>query len=234
MTRKFIAILGGLWFLNFYITEISHAQSLDLAVKGYGISFGNSRNFNGFRFNLRDSQVEDINGMNFTLWRAKNSEQATVRGISIGLSPEAGNLHGLMIGALGVGADRQLEGISLGLLGVGAGRSVKGIALGGLAAGSGEDITGITIGGLVAGAGQSIKGVTIGGLGVGCGEDITGITIGGLAAGAGRNDQGIHRLGGLGVGSGEDMTGITLGGCGCRCGRNYKRIDSWSAWRRCR
>ena len=61
MTRKFIVILGGLWLLNFYITEICQAQSLDLAVKGYGISFGNSRNFNGLCFNLRDSQVEEIN-----------------------------------------------------------------------------------------------------------------------------------------------------------------------------
>ena len=188
MAGRFFVILLAVWFLNFHITEISQAQSLDLALKGYGISFGNSKNFNGLRFNLRDSQLEEINGLNFTLWRTKDNQSATVRGMSVGLSPEAGNLHGLMLGALGVGADKQLEGISLGLLGVGAGQSVTGIALGGIGAGSGEDLTGITIGGLVAGAGQSIKGITIGGLAVGCGEDLTGINIGGLVTGAGTID----------------------------------------------
>ena len=120
MIGRFFVILSAVWFLNFHITKISQAQSLDLALKGYGISFGNSKNFNGLRFNLRDSQVEEINGLNFTLWQADDNERATVRGISVGLSLEAGNLHGLMIGGLGVVAHKQLEGISAGLLGAGA------------------------------------------------------------------------------------------------------------------
>ena len=219
MTGRFIGIFLTLCFLNLHITEISQAQSLDLSLKGYGISFGNSKNFNGLRLNLRDSQVEEINGLNFTLWRANENERATVRGISVGLSPEAGNLHGLMIGGLGVAADKQLEGISLGLLGVGAGRSVKGITIGGLGAGSGEDITGIAIGGLGAGAGRSIKGITIGGLGAGSGEDMTGITIGGLGAGAGRNLKGLT-VGLLGAGAGHDIVGVTLGGLAAGAGGN--------------
>ena len=139
MTGRFIVILLAVWFLNLHITELSQAQSFDLSLKGYGISFGNSKNFNGLRFNLRDSQVEEINGLNFTLWQGNDNERATVRGISVGLSLKARNLHGLMIGGLGVVVHKQLEGISVGLLGVGAGRSVKGITLGGLGAGSGED-----------------------------------------------------------------------------------------------
>lgn len=219
MTGRFIVILLAVWFLNFHIAEISQAQSLDLSLKGYGISFGNSKNFNGLRFNLRDSQVEEINGLNFTLWQADDNEKATVRGISVGLSLEAGNLHGLMIGGLGVVAHKQLEGISVGLLGVGAGRSVKGITLGGLGAGSGEDITGIVIGGLGAGAGRSIKGITIGGLAAGSGEDITGVTIGGLGAGAGRNLKGLT-VGLLGAGAGRDIVGVTLGGLAAGAGGN--------------
>lgn len=240
MTRKFIVILGGLWFLNLYITEISQAQSLDLSIKGYGISFGNSKNFNGLRFNLRDSQVEEINGLNFTLWQGDDNERATVRGISVGLSLEAGNLHGLMIGGLDVVAHKQLEGISVGLLGVGAGRSVKGITLGGLgagagrsikgitigglAAGSGKDMTGVTIGGLGAGAGRNLKGLTVGLLGAGAGRDIVGVTLGGLAAGAGGDITGLT-IGLLGVGAGENVTGISVGGVGIGAGNKLKWIN---------
>ena len=60
MVGRFFVILLGVWFLNFHITKMSQAQSLDLSLKGYGISFGNSKNFNGLRFNLRDSQLEEI------------------------------------------------------------------------------------------------------------------------------------------------------------------------------
>ncbi|MDA3860104.1 MAG: hypothetical protein PF445_02670 [Melioribacteraceae bacterium] len=46
--------------------------SLDIPSSNWGLSFGNSKNFNGFRFNYRDCDVETINGFNLTMWDAKS------------------------------------------------------------------------------------------------------------------------------------------------------------------
>ena len=56
-------------FLSLFllITPKISPQSLDIPVKGYGISFGNSKKFTGFRLNFRDRQVREINGINVTL-----------------------------------------------------------------------------------------------------------------------------------------------------------------------
>jgi hypothetical protein len=210
--RWSVVILSSALFLSVNTATVLHAKSLDIPIKGYGLSFGNSKRFNGVRFNFRDSQVEEINGINFTLWRAKENKQAIVRGMSLGLLPEAGDLLGLQMG-LGIAAERELKGVSLGLLGAGAGNNTLGITIGGLGAGSGGDMTGIAIGGLGAGAGRDMKGITITLLGAGAGRDATGVTIGGLGAGAGRNMTGIS-VGGVGAGCGNELKGITVGGIG--------------------
>lgn len=43
-----------------------------------GISFGNSSRHDGLRFNWRDSDLELINGVNVTLWRAADELTGTV------------------------------------------------------------------------------------------------------------------------------------------------------------
>jgi hypothetical protein len=217
----------------------SYAQALNIPFKEAGISFGNSKVFNGLRLNFRDRQVEKINGLNITFWKAKENEEAKVNGVSFGLLPEAGYLRGVQLGILGVGAEREIRGISLGLLGagsgdrvcglaagglgIGAGKSMTGIFLGGLGAGSGGTLNGVVIGGLGAGAGGDIKGLAIGGLGVGSGGNLTGISLAGMGAGASGNIKGIT-LALLGAGAGEDMTGITVGGLGAGCGGDLKGI----------
>ena len=44
------------------------AQSLDIPSKKWGLSFGNSKEFTGLRFNFRDHGVVRITGVNVTLW----------------------------------------------------------------------------------------------------------------------------------------------------------------------
>jgi hypothetical protein len=215
-----------------------YSQSLDIPAKGYGLSFGNSKNFSGIRFNFRDRHVEEINGINFTLWRSKENKDAIVNGISIGIFPEAGHLYGIQIGGLGVsgdevsgitlgligaGSEGDLSGICIGGIGVGAGNSIKGLSVGLVGAGAGNEISGISIGGLGAGAGNNCSGIMIGGLGAGAGNDIRGITIGGLGAGAGNNVEGIT-IGGLGAGAGDKITGITIGGLGAGSGNELTGI----------
>ncbi len=209
-------------------------QSLDFPSKKWGISFGNSREFSGLRFNFRDSGVRRISGINVTFWQPKkDNTEAYVRGLSLGVIPGGGYLSGIQIGLLGVAADKDLAGISIGGLGVGSGRDVIGINIGGLGAGAGENMTGlnigglgmgagenlvgINIGGLGAGAGENVMGLNIGGLGVGAGEDLIGINIGGIGAGAGRNMKGLN-IGGIGAGAGENMIGINIGGIGVGSG----------------
>ncbi|MCZ6680612.1 MAG: hypothetical protein O7E52_25560, partial [Candidatus Poribacteria bacterium] len=139
MMRNFVFVLLFILMLNVHIPDISHAQSIDLPVKGYGLSFGNSKNFTGIRLNFRDYRVEEINGINITLWPAKDNGQAIVRGLSLGLGPEAGDFLGVQIGVAASATDR-LRGISFGLLAAGAGNRASGLIAGGLAAGAGESM----------------------------------------------------------------------------------------------
>ncbi len=211
------------WMFFFVFSQINpstgSSQSLNIPSKHFGLSIGNSKKFKGFRINFRDHKVEEINGINVTLWRSKNNRSAEVNGISLGIMPDAGYLNGIQLGALGVGADKKVSGVSLGLLGVGAGTEINGIAIGGLGAGSGVHTKGLVIGGLGAGSGGNMTGISIGGLGAGAGGDMTGISVGGLGAGAGGNMSGLS-IGGLGAGAGGNLTGITIGGLGAGAGGN--------------
>ncbi|TRZ90863.1 hypothetical protein D4R89_03725, partial [bacterium] len=168
---------GLVLFLMFAGSSPLSGQSLNFPSNKWGISFGNSREFMGLRFNYRDSRVRRISGINVTLWQPrKDNKEAAVSGISLGVIPGGGTLKGLQLGLLGIAAETKLSGISVGLLGLG----------------SGGDINGINIGGLGAGAGENVKGLSVGGLGIGAGEDLFGINIGGLGAGAGRNMTGLN------------------------------------------
>ncbi len=217
-------ILFATFFFSTLCTNPLYAKSFDLARNNSGVSFGNSKKFNGLRINFCDREVEKINGVNVTIWHARNNKKAIVNGISLGLwAPGAGYLRGIQIGGIGVTAEKELKGISLALLGAGSGGDISGITIGGLGAGAGGDIKGFTFGLLGAGAGGDMTGITIGGLGAGAGGDITGISIGGLGAGAGGDIKGFT-LGLLGAGAGGNMTGITIGGLGAGCGNVMKGI----------
>ena len=211
----------------------AQAKSLDFPSSEWGISFGNSQRFNGLRFNYRDHDVEEINGVNVTLWKGYRPQTSVIRGVSFGVLPSGGRLVGLNLGLLGAGAEQDLHGLSLGLLGAGAGGNihgitvgalgcgaggnVRGLALGGLGAGAGGNVTGIVMGWLGCGAGGNVTGCSLGLLGCGAGGNVSGITLGGLGCGAGGNLKGIA-LGGLGAGAGGNVTGIVVGGLGCGAG----------------
>ena len=58
------------------------AQSLDLAVRGFGLSLGNSSRFNGLRVNAVDHGVEQVNGFNLTAWNPHKNADAVYNGIA--------------------------------------------------------------------------------------------------------------------------------------------------------
>jgi len=220
--RKTNIFLLCIFFL-FLISSSIIAQSLDIPSSKGGISFGNSKYFNGLRFNFRDSEVDKINGLNVTLWTAKNNNQAVVNGFSLGIAPSAGSLNGLNIGFGGVAAGRSLNGISLGVLGIGSGNEMSGIMIGGLGAGSGGNVRGIVLGGLGAGSGGNIQGIGLGLLGVGAGGNLSGVMIGGIGVGAGGDANGIM-ISGLGAGVGGNFNGLGIGGIGMGCGGHLKGV----------
>ena len=200
--------------LMFFASSTLFSQSFDFPSKKWGISFGNSKEFTGLRFNFRDSRVKRITDINVTLWPPKkDNEEARVNGLSLGVAAGGGYMHGVHLGVLGVGAEKNLAGFSVGLIGVGSGENVTGLNIGGLGVGAGEDLIGINIGGLGVGAGENLIGINIGVLGAGAGENMTGLNIGGLGVGAGENLIGIN-IGGLGAGAGEKSVGLTIGGLG--------------------
>lgn len=68
----------------------SNGKALNFPFRKYGISLGNSYEFNGVRINLADQNVIKINGLNITAWiRLFKNENAIVNGISIGVIPTA-------------------------------------------------------------------------------------------------------------------------------------------------
>jgi hypothetical protein len=216
---------GLILFLISAANQALFGQSFDIPNKKWGLSFGNSPEFTGLRFNFRDNQVRHIRGVNITLWQPrKDNKDSVIDGISFGLIPGGGTLRGVQIGILGASAEKMMSGINIGGLGVGCGGDVSGINIGGLGVGAGNDMIGINIGGLGMGAGKNLRGINIGGLGAGAGEDIIGVNIGGLGIGASRNAQGIN-IGGLGAGAGQDMIGINIGGLGLGAGRRLAGIN---------
>jgi hypothetical protein len=213
-------LIAGITFLTLFASSTLFSQSFDFPSKKWGISFGNSKEFTGLRFNFQDRQVRRITGINITLWMPKkDNEVARVRGLSLGVIPGGGYVHGIQLGVLGVAAEKNLVGLSVGLLGVGSGKDVVGVNIGGLGAGAGENLKGLNIGGLGVGAGEDLTGINIGGFGAGAGENLTGINFGGFGVGAGENLTGIN-IGGFGVGGGGDVKGLNIGGLGAGAGEN--------------
>jgi len=191
---------------------LAGAQSLDIPSKRWGLSFGNSSEFTGLRFNFRDSRVKRITGVNVTLWGPRqDNEEAVVTGLSFGLLPGGAHLRGVQIGLLGIVGMKSITGVSIAPLGLGAAENVIGINLAGLGLGAGESIVGISLAGLGLGAGKDVRGITVGGLGVGAGERMIGLNVGGIGLGAGKKLVGIN-VAGVGAGAGDLLAGLTISG----------------------
>ena len=180
------------------------ASDFSIPTRHAGISFGNSKQFTGIRFNFRDTHVQEVRGINITFWAPGKNPDAKITGLALGLvSPQAKYIHGMAAG-LGVSADH-FRGLGIGVLGMG-GETIHGVCIGGLGLG-GKDLHGLLIGGLGVG-GETIRGLGIGGLGIG-GEDLKGVFLGGLGVG-GNHIRGFA-IGMLGVG-GQKLQGVMLGG----------------------
>jgi hypothetical protein len=200
-------------------------HSLDLTVNDVGLSIGDSRKVTGIRLNFRDKRLEEVNGINATIWTPYDEPNGVVRGLALGLpATGARRIDGIGAGIFGVGAAESIRGIALGGVGVGVGGNLSGIAIGGVGVGGGGDVRGISIGGVGVGTGGNLHGLSIGGIGVGTGGNARGILIGGIGAGVGGDVEGIS-VGGIGVGAGGNVKGLSIGGVGVGAGGNMTGVQ---------
>jgi hypothetical protein len=205
----------------------AQGQSLDIPSKRWGISFGNSTEFTGLRFNIIDKDIDRIDGINVSAWHG-DLDRATgkFRGVGIGLPLASGTAYrsGFSVGLFGVAASEEIYGVNIAGLAVGCGEKLVGINVAGLAVGSGETVKGMNAALLAVGAGQDVWGINVAGLACGAGESMTGLNVGGLAVGAGENVSGIN-LSLLAAGSGENLTGISFAGLAVGCGETLKGVS---------
>ena len=182
--------------------------SIDIPSSTWGISFGNSKNFSGIRFNFRECNVERVNGFNFTLWEAKSVRYSEVNGISLGVVPHASRLNGLNVG-FGLISEEQMNGLNLGVLAGVSNGYINGINIGGLALVSNGSMLGINFGGLALVSNGDIGGINFGGLAQVANGNLIGINFGGLALVANKNLTGLN-FGGLALVSDGELSGINL------------------------
>lgn len=207
MIRKtlVVLILAGLANAN-----LAGAFSFDLPDSEHGLSFGNSINFTGIRFNVQDKYAETINGVNFTLWGGGHQADLfaeTVNGLSLGLQPTAGEINGVALSGFSVVSNR-LHGFAFAPYGVDATEQMQGMALGGLwVGGRNSAVQGVALAGLWSTA-KTLEGLSLGAVnltqkttGVQIGlfnrtQDLNGIQIG-LLNYAGNNPAGLKLLPGI-------------------------------------
>ncbi len=153
---------------------LSNGKALNLPMKKYGISVGNSREFNGIRINLTDRDVKVINGINVTLWLPGRNTNSVYNGISTGVIANGGTMRPINAGLVGLGAAHSLSGLSVGGLLIGAGDHINGLSFSGLYTEGQKAINGIACSGLFIGSDGTINGLACSGLFVVSGGDING------------------------------------------------------------
>jgi len=187
-------------------------RSLDLAINGFGVSFGNSTRFTGLRFNLVDRDVEEIKGINLTFWKPRENPNAVIRGITLGLvAPEADRIEGISAGAVAVVGGSGISGISAAGLAVVSDGGIAGMAFGGLATVAEGGAGGLVAGGLASVIDGRMTGACIGGLASVVEGSMTGLSFGGLASVTEGGFSGIS-FGGLASVIEGPTAGISLGG----------------------
>jgi len=59
-------------------------ESFDLMISNTGLSFGNGQHMNGVRITWRDGDFEEVNGINFSVWKPYDNPYGVVHGVSFG------------------------------------------------------------------------------------------------------------------------------------------------------
>lgn len=201
---------------------------LDLTIGNVGVGLGNSPRIHGLRFNLRDEGVEEVSGLNLTLWSPGENPESRVRGVALGLAaPAARDITGLALGLGAVVSHDSLRGIALGgltvidqgeMTGVEAaliatiaqGRAL-GLRMAGVASVSQGEIYGVNLSGVATVSQGSFTGVNASGVATVSQGDLTGLHLSGLATVCQGHLTGLHLTGLVAVNQGRHE-GVSLAG----------------------
>ena len=85
VARSLLALAVASSLLPSHGNAQERRRSLDLKVGGYGISIGDSRRVNGLRLNFRDSRLEEVNGINVTIWHPYRDGGGRITGLAMGV-----------------------------------------------------------------------------------------------------------------------------------------------------
>jgi hypothetical protein len=180
-------------------------KALNIPFRKYGLSIGNSSEFNGIRINFEDKNVKRINGLNVTFWSDnflrfekwinEANYSSVINGISIGVMSTAGSMQPINIGLLCVRASpNNLNGLSIGGITVLSGNN-NGLSISGLLTQTAV-INGIAISGLFVAGVRGINGLAIGGLVVSSDtRDINGVAFSPGVLYCGNNFKGVGTSG---------------------------------------
>lgn len=197
--------------------------SIDLPSRKWGLSIGNSNNFNGIRFNYRDCNVETINGLIFTIWDARSVKNSEVNGISIGGMPHASRLNGLNVG-LGFIGEEEVNGINLGILAAVSNGNMNGLNIGGLATVASSNMSGVNFGGLAVVSEGDMRGLNFAGLAQVANGNLSGINFGGLAVVSQGNLSGFS-FAGLALVADGHLSGVNISLLACVANENMTGIN---------
>jgi hypothetical protein len=197
----------------------SDFKAINIPVKKYGISFGNSSEFTGIRINLADKDIKRINGLNVTFWARKlkywsdnvQMQKSVVNGISTGIIPTCGTMNGINTGVLRVVAMKEMNGLSISGLNLFSKGDINGLSFSGLITQC-DILSGFAVSVIGAAGTGGINGLAIGGLTVGSDRsDINGVaaTLGVLYCGSDFNGVGVS---GIFLKS-ETFRGVSIAGC---------------------
>jgi len=196
----------------------NNGNALNFPFRKYGISIGNSYEFNGLRINYNNKNVRELNGVNITGIGGTSNLDAKMTGINICLFQIVGEMQFINLGIGGMLTGR-MNGISIGGLLVGAGE-INGLSASGLLnMMEGGDMNGAILSGLfIIGEGDSshMNGFSLSGLFTGTDGEINGIAISPAVYSA-------SKINGLAVGPAVVWSDSTLSGLAVSVG--YVKAD---------
>lgn len=186
---------------------------IPVGFQGTGLAIGNPREWTGVRLNFADHDVDEIRGVNASVWSWKTPSVKEMKGLGLGLKSRVVNGHGVSLGVLDTTAEDSFRGLQVGGGAVVVGGESRGLSIGGLAAVAGSDTRGLSASGLAVVTGGTQRGVHLAGLANVAAKDSSGLSLAGLASVTLGDRTGVH-AGGLAVVSLGDARGFSTAGLG--------------------
>ncbi len=138
---------------------------INLTANDWGIVIGNAPRVHGLRFNLSDRGIEQIDGLNVTFWKPRETSRGVINGVALGLlAPAARHINGISLGTIATVGESSLRGISAAAIATVSEGVIQGVSAAGIAVIGEQRVTGITAAGIAVISNGKLIGVSASGL----------------------------------------------------------------------